>query len=895
MSTGSVSPDKPIYYPLNQGERANHLYVDQLLPRSIYERLAELLAESLQQLPTTSTAATDEHEEFSRRRGHTTVFLDGDRGTGKTTVMVNLQAYLQAPEVRDRFTGLAEKVHVLQPIDPSQLEDNDDLFLNVIVAAVLGDEEIKRGREKDPERWQALYDSLQRLGTALAGKETQSDGVGLDRLRSFMGAQELAGAVHDFFVKAAHLLGKRLLVLPIDDVDTTLHRAFENLEVVRRYLASPVLVPIVCGDLQLYHDVTWRDAFRRLTTDIVGFHAEAKLTAESLALEYLRKILPLHRRLRMPEVDTFLHNDSVLLGTPRDRETPPRLTLPHLEAWLRALLAGPVNNHENSRLRIPIPTVRALSQLLSRVREEIPELELAFHNESAQSPITDLMRRIIYWRNGETVQFRRDDVGDQNSVTAASDISMTDWQSALLDHFMFEPDAGAVCLVLMAAQHWQESPNASVLATPLFTPLKQVGQNKLRYIQSRATLNWTGDLQGRLPDSWVSTLASESILPFASPEIGRAVVPDRWKDNSKELGDSLPAEMPGVLIDLITHRNFYSPSKRATLICSGRILELIVTSLVRDVSTQDIDRILSMAPFHSAVGVAGTKAAQLSIDDIEEASDSDANEEAKEDESYGQITTNADQAILTLDRDLAIHTMADEINAWRMEVQAQRMPLSPWLVYCALNKTFNQVPFFTRPLQYSEQPTKEALSNVAASGLSAFNSFWAAVASFEKGPLFGLPLELSNVNLINRRGDFQRTDLFTQNIKPLLKDEQGSVRGEQVLSTTWALNKHPLRRWLAEFFDLTTHRETPLPIDENQVFDGRTDFLRTLGFAESRRRITVADVIKALEHKAPKGVAPLRYANALVQQISRNFPKLKELSTLKRAIDELQKRNAGSR
>jgi hypothetical protein len=100
-------------------------------------------------------------------------------------------------------------------------------------------------------------------------------------------------------------------VLPIDDVDTTLHRAFENLEVVRRYLASPVLLPIVCGDLSLYREVTWRDAFKRLTKDTAAYHEQAKPFADDLAREYLRKILPLHRRLPMLGVDDFLKNDEI--------------------------------------------------------------------------------------------------------------------------------------------------------------------------------------------------------------------------------------------------------------------------------------------------------------------------------------------------------------------------------------------------------------------------------------------------------------------------------------------------------------------------------------------------------------------------------------------------------
>ncbi|RYH27455.1 MAG: hypothetical protein EON54_23690, partial [Alcaligenaceae bacterium] len=255
---------EPIYFPLEQGERATHLQSNQLLARSVYNKLATMLEESL---PGEHSLAEDE-DHYPRERAHSSIFLDGDRGSGKTTVIVNLPRYLTTEDVHRHHPGLADAVHVFRPIDPSQLEDGDDLFLNVVVAAVLGDSRIKAQRDVKPEQWRELHESLQRLGNALTGKDTQRDSVGLDRLRAFMGTQELVGAVHDFFHKAALLLGKRLLVLPIDDLDTTLHRAFENLEVVRRYLSSPVLVPIVCGDLDLYNEVTWRDALRRLTTDV---------------------------------------------------------------------------------------------------------------------------------------------------------------------------------------------------------------------------------------------------------------------------------------------------------------------------------------------------------------------------------------------------------------------------------------------------------------------------------------------------------------------------------------------------------------------------------------------------------------------------------------------------
>lgn len=880
MSSAPRKRVSPIYFPLEQGERATHLKANQLLARAVYNRLAFMLNESL---PDKLHLAQDD-DYFARDRGHSSIFLDGDRGSGKTTVVVNLPKYLQTDEAQIRYPGLADAIHVLKPIDPSQLEDGDDLFLNVVVAAVLGDSCVKAQRDKKPDLWRELHESLQSLGIALTGKETQSNGVGLDRLRAFMGTQELAGAVHDFFDKAAHLLGKRLLVLPIDDVDTTLHRAFENLEVVRRYLASPVLVPIVCGDLNLYMEVTWRDAFRRLTTDVAQYHQQAKPIAENLALEYLRKVLPLHRRLRMPGVSEYLNDDKVLLGVENLNVEKLQLTLPQLNAWLRALLAGPVNDHENSRLPIPIPTVRALSQLVSRVRQGIPALERSYFNQATTEPLTQLMQRISHVRDGKAaVRSHHSMVTETSRDATSSGLGLGSWYSTLSDHFMFEPNAGAVCLVLLAKRHWHKMDSGSVFRTPLFQPLMQLGHPQLGYIRTRAQLPWKSNLSGRLPDAWIEKLKEESILPFATPEIGRAVVPDRWtltKEGEEEYTSRAAADL---MIELITHHNFYSTSKRATLICSGRVLELLVTSLVRRVTTDDIERILMSTPFHSAVSVASTKEVYFSIDEIELG-------ELDTDNLVEDVpAVNVDALELEWHREKEIRALALSINHWRRGRSVHLLPLSPWLIYCALNKTFNQAPIFTRPLGYSEQPKKESLSDVIASGLAAFNAFWAAVASFEKGPLFGQSAEISNVNLLNRRGEFSYNNLYTQNIRPLLEPGplHASVSGESVISTTWTLQDHPLRARLQALFKHASELEESQE-DEHEGVDGREYFLQALGLPSDIARITLVAVRNALRSNAPKGMSPQRFGKHVFQNVIHLFPTLPQLDVLQRAIEELE-------
>lgn len=864
--------DGPIYFPLDQGESSSHLHVNQLLPRAVYARLAELLAESVVKRKNIEPNP----EAFQRGRGHSTIFIDGNRGTGKTTVIVNLLAYLQAPEVKQRYPHLANDVHILSPIDPSQLEDNDDLFLNVIVAAVLSDHKIKKAAETDEKNRQALHESLQKLGDALEGRETQNVGVGLDRLRSFMGTQALAAAVHDFFNTALRLVKKRLLVLPIDDVDTTLHRAFDNLEVVRRYLSSPVVVPIVCGDLDLYQDVTWRDAYRRLSKDVSGFGAEAKQSADELALEYLRKILPLQRRLQMPTVDTFLHNSDILLGGKDEVHSTGTLSLPDFQLWLRAFLAGPVNDHENSALHIPIPTVRALSQLLDRVRKEIPNLIAAFHAHTRPNSATDLMRRLAFLRAGETLNSRgsiRPETPEKKPQTQkARGVSLGQWQSALLEHFMFEPDAGAVCLVLMASRHWRDSSTSSVLATPLFSPLMQRAPRELRYIEAQALLAWGDELKGRLPDSWLGALPNRAVLPFATPEIGRAVKAPSYLFSEEEIPNDQQRMLSDLLLELVSHRNFYTSNKQATLLCVGRIFELVVTSLIREVTAADIDRILDSSPFHSAAAVASTKSLHFTDDD-----------------EVGPEVNEVNERPNDIDRDLAISDLVGRISKWRKEYRLQELGLSPWLVYCALNKAFNQAPLFNRPLVLKQQPLPVTRKEMVDTALAAFHALWSAFASFEKGPVFGLPAVLSNVNLTTS-GNFERNELFLQNILPLLKSgKRHSIRDESVLSVTRVLDDHPLRIVLRTLQATTAELERTTSVSELQRSEGRAYLLELLGLDADTGRLTVAKIVSVLTDIAGReGRSAVDIGNDIREKVRSTYSsELDQLRTLERAIERL--------
>ena len=850
-----------IFFPLDQGERAAQRHVNQLLPRDVYERLAELIGKSVR----TRSGMAETDAEFLETKAHRAVFIDGDRGTGKTTVAVNLRAYLESPESKRAFGDLAGQVHVLKPIDPTQLEDSDDLFLNVIVAAVLSDEDIKKAQERYPGRRQQLHQKLQALGDALQGRETQKENYGLDRLRSFMGTQALAFAVHEFFLAALSLLDKKLLAMPIDDVDTSLHKAFDYLEVVRRYLSSDVVLPIVCGDFSLYREVTQRDAYRRFTVEGRRIDRAAETVTSKLAVEYLRKVLPVQRRLQMPNIETLLSDARIVFLPPSTQEAEKLVSLPQFRLWLRVLLEGPVNGHENSSLHIPIPTVRALSQLVGSIQKQFSSLERILCGEEPDRPSTNLAKRL--WRTlleprvpGDA-PLRATSRPAREPVTLEPDAPLTDgWHAALLEHFRFVPDGGHVCLVLLAARHWKDNPKQSVLATPLFMPLTADDASELKYSDRNAKIHWRDELKGRVPSPWLSQLPDALVIPFATPEIGRAV-----KFSEGKLLEVMPSSHR-LLLTLAVHENFYSERQQASLLCTGRILELLATSLVRDVSVDDIDRIAALSPFHSVAAIAKTKTISISGEEGRDSPDTDVKPPSIDDVDL-----------------VSRERLAKDINDWRTSRLVNQLVLSPWLVYCALNKTLNQSLFFNPPLPSARATWSEAVDLAHAT----FNSFWAACASFEKGPAFGLPLVLASVNLTTQ-GDFEKNNLYLQNVSQVVSNAViVSEEGDQVLSVTRLLADHPLRTLIMDVRKtLPTGLAEPKAARLHEA-NARTALLEALRLRPDMAQLRESTIVNALIRQMPDPEGAKRLGRTLLKRFAGAPGLQRELRTLERALARL--------
>jgi len=345
---------------------------------------------------------------------HSSIFVDGARGAGKTSFALTLKDRLD-PESGPVTWNIAKDVHVLHTLDPTLLEEQE-VFLAQVVANVLSGlerrlEEPGRQDTRDAD-WKAIEGPLSKLarsfrvllpeGSNRAWERVVSDPdlLGDELLSAAMSGIHLAERMHEFLVTATNVMGVKAFVLPIDDVDTAVGQGWPVLETTRKYLSSNRMITVLTGDLRLYRmlvrDQQWKkfgklveaergidSALGRSVTEghILGYSRQVDLLVD----QYLLKVLPPTLRVHLPgarERITTLDGyfDSVTFVVPAGRSegsTGPDsrpLTEVLNNAW-RVLFARPRKLEQRDVLNpMTFPPARLLSSNLRKLNRGLDAL-----------------------------------------------------------------------------------------------------------------------------------------------------------------------------------------------------------------------------------------------------------------------------------------------------------------------------------------------------------------------------------------------------------------------------------------------------------------------------------------------------------------------------------------
>lgn len=338
--------------------------------------------------------------------------------------------------------------------------------------------------------------------------------------------------------------------------------------------------------------------------------------------------------------------------------------------------------------------------------------------------------------------------------------------------------------------------------------------------------------------------------------------------------------MQSLCCDMVLYIAHYSPRAITWQRYMGRVFELVVLGLLRDVSVEDISRLLQKPPFYSIASYTGLSGYRES--------------DSEEDDIYAETNEDDDIFLVTQKNIGAKEQLSNSINQWRKLVQSSGLILSPWLVFNALQRSFSR-SFSSQLVPPQGNPPRVQPGEVFRAFGMAFFNVWSAFAYVEAGRLFNGSDAISNNRLrwksISEEIDYKKTSMYKQNIRVLL------VAGEKhdKLSVTYLLSKHPLCELALRSFHAMVEAE-----QETQLIDdtGSQENLRSRewmkryvlvdeAFSAFKGKITAQHIVDALESGFPE----FERANQMFYEFIAKYNKTSELAPrFEEAIKRVYKR-----
>ncbi len=300
----------------------------------------------------------DEETVWKLRRRHLNLGILGRRGAGKTSFLHSLIRLLDDKDQKDeldyrknyseslvklegegteinsekriaseksKLDEISGKISICGLVEPAMMQKKDNIVstifadLNYRAQQCLNKKICQLGRdvmkEKSDKFRTALAKVIKQLPVTLninrlekAFNEYDTEGM-LEETMQFRSGYNLERALWEFIDVYLDLVGKEMAVIAIDDVDMSFNRGEEVLESLRRYLTSNKMLIMVTGDIEMYSQTLKNSFSRQLRRGLINLKSETShhflsedSFIEDLTHQYLKKLLPPHMRVYLPDM-----------------------------------------------------------------------------------------------------------------------------------------------------------------------------------------------------------------------------------------------------------------------------------------------------------------------------------------------------------------------------------------------------------------------------------------------------------------------------------------------------------------------------------------------------------------------------------------------------------------
>ncbi|MCP4113940.1 MAG: hypothetical protein GY737_00790 [Desulfobacteraceae bacterium] len=289
------------YLDVTKGDFDHDLELSELWQKNAQKRLIDALEKTTRQASLYKSKRSKAPNLIQPL--HDTIFVAAPRGAGKTVFLHNLEKMWEEREQKETRDA---DIYFCSTIDPTLLVDNDN-FANVVIAHLYNevDNHIKTNQQDQKNAINNFYNDLSKLADSLSQTEYMSGEIsGIDRIISYRSGIQLEKHFHKYVESCITILNSTAIALPIDDVDMSLNKAPDVLDVVRRLLSCPYIIPIVSGDESLYEPII-RNNFLNCGAPKNNDILESD-QAKNLTQDYMTKIFPSNLRVSLLPLDAII-------------------------------------------------------------------------------------------------------------------------------------------------------------------------------------------------------------------------------------------------------------------------------------------------------------------------------------------------------------------------------------------------------------------------------------------------------------------------------------------------------------------------------------------------------------------------------------------------------------
>lgn len=412
MSSNDLSNE--IVIPVNNSTNANDSFSERnLIQKDSYKKVENIIENNLLIL----------EKEISNNnkvsRYHETITVLGERGSGKTSFLLNLQNILSST--------IQEDLTFLKILDPTLFENKQHVMLTVISIIINKVEERKEENEVDTTFEEQYKESLNNLADGInlldgIDSETSHKSIWEDARINFnkgISSSKSGISFEDDFKKFISItlkyIKRKMYILIFDDIDTNIEKGWPVLEVIRKYLTTLHLQVIVSGDWNLFSKLVRVNQFKNLNgLEKIEEECDCKnryeylKTLDTLEEQYLTKILKPENRVmlqniqsisRSKEIYIIKNNENVENYIKNEKDLLENIYKEMMYLLLNTKKEDNFNNLKKIFLILPLRSNIQLLSAFFKVKEKGLEFRKNFVDDIGKQFLTQLSRYQISYQD----------------------------------------------------------------------------------------------------------------------------------------------------------------------------------------------------------------------------------------------------------------------------------------------------------------------------------------------------------------------------------------------------------------------------------------------------------------------------------------------------------------